>query len=300
MEALTFDVNSGFKAASYREIREALQEDFKRVFGEGINLDPSTPDGQLLDIFAYAYNALAQNIQGIVTNLNPATASGVFLDYLANLAVGGRNPGETDQELAKRVQSADRYGYATYTGMLTYLKKYLGVNTGLQANEEDKVVDGVNPNSFIVSVPAECELDNDAIAQHIFTCKPAGIRSQGTESGFVYYEGQKFVVRFSRVHTVNVYFEIAISEYTEEALPANYQDAIKDAVAAWAETEYTAGKDVILQRVVIPVFSVPGVLNVAVKARTEASAAWTEEGRISIGGANRAVVSRDNIGVSLA
>lgn len=300
MEALTFSSETGITAKSYAEIRAALREDFKRAFGEGINLDPSAPDGQLLDIFAYAYNALAQNIQGIATNLNVSTASGVFLDYLANIAVGGRSAGETDQELIKRVQSADRYGYATYSGMLNYLRKYLGVNTGLQVNDEDQEKEGVKPNSFIVSVPSECELTNDEIAAHIFECKAAGIKSQGTESGYVTTNGQKFVVNFSRVVFVNVYFDITVSEYTEEALPANYEDAIKDAVVSWAATEYTAGKDVILQRVVIPVYNVPGILNVEIKARTSEASPWQTSGRIAIGGAGKATVSKSNITVNIA
>lgn len=301
MQALDFDNESGLKVASFTEIREALQSDLKRVFGNSLNLAPSTPDGMLVDIFAYAFNALAQNMQGVITNLNVSTASGVFLDYLAEIAVGGRNEGESDEDLIKRIKAADHYGYATYNGMLTYLQKTIGAAVGLNVNENDETdVNGILPHRFAVYVPEESSLTNDEIANRIWECKPAGIKSQGTESGEATAADGKHVVFFNRISKTSIYLYIEISEYTEEILPDDYEAQIKAAVIDWTKGEYKPGKDVILQRLVIPVYNVQGVLNVAISARKDPADPWQTSGRIEIEASKYAEVLAENIEVRKA
>lgn len=301
MQALDFDNESGLKVASFTEIREALQSDLKRIFGDSLNLAPSTPDGMLLDVFAYAYNALAQNLQAVITNLNVSTASGIFLDYLAEIAVGGRNQGESDVELIKRIQAADHYGYATYNGMLTYLQKYIGAAVGLIVNEEDQIDEnGVPPHRFAVFVPEETGLTADEIAGHIWTCKPAGIKSHGSKSGEALAADGKHTVYYNQITKVDIYLNIEITEYTEEILPEDFAEQIKAAVMLWAAVEYKPGKDVILQRLVVPVYNVPGVLNIEIEAKTAAMEEWQTEGKISINASNYASVSAENIEVSKA
>lgn len=297
MNALDFDTESGLKVASFTEIREALQNDLKRVFGNNLNLAPSTPDGMLVDVFAYAYNALAQNLQGIATNLNPATASGIFLDYLAQIGLNGRREGETDAELSKRIQSADRYGYATYSGMLSYLRANIGADTGLQVNESDAEIEGVKPNSFVVAVPENCTLTNDEIAAFIFNCKPAGIKANGAESGTVTKYGVSYNVAFSRITFVPIFLRIFVSEYDEEMLPPDYETAIKNAVIDWAATEYKTGKDVIIQRLYVPIYKVPGIQNIEILAMVDINEGWVSGNRIPMNGAKYAKVTFDNIQV---
>ena len=57
INAVTIDQNGGVSVASFREIREQLAADYRAIFdseGESIDLDPSTPDGMLVDLFAFA------------------------------------------------------------------------------------------------------------------------------------------------------------------------------------------------------------------------------------------------------
>jgi hypothetical protein len=43
---------NGLSVRSYREIREELEKGMKGIFGSELILDPSSPDGQLIDLSA--------------------------------------------------------------------------------------------------------------------------------------------------------------------------------------------------------------------------------------------------------
>lgn len=76
---------NGISAPSYEEILEFLQSEAKRIFGDDVNLDADTQDGQLLAIFAAAVHDV--NSQAIATYnaFNPQTAKGVALDSVVAL-----------------------------------------------------------------------------------------------------------------------------------------------------------------------------------------------------------------------
>ena len=71
---------NGISAPSYEEILTYLQGEARRIFGEDINLDADTQDGQLIAIFAAAINDV--NAQAIATynSFSPLTAKGIALD----------------------------------------------------------------------------------------------------------------------------------------------------------------------------------------------------------------------------
>lgn len=71
---------NGISAPSYEEILTYLQGEARRIFGEDINLDADTQDGQLIAIFAAAINDV--NSQAIATynSFSPLTAKGIALD----------------------------------------------------------------------------------------------------------------------------------------------------------------------------------------------------------------------------
>lgn len=70
----------GISAPSYEEILTYFQGEARRIFGEDINLDADTQDGQLIAIFAAAVNDV--NAQAIATynSFSPLTAKGIALD----------------------------------------------------------------------------------------------------------------------------------------------------------------------------------------------------------------------------
>ena len=47
---------NGLSVRSYREIRGELENAMKGIFGSELILDPSSPDGQLIDLFGYTYD----------------------------------------------------------------------------------------------------------------------------------------------------------------------------------------------------------------------------------------------------
>lgn len=70
----------GISAPSYEEILTYFQGEARKIFGEDINLNADTQDGQLIAIFAAAINDV--NSQAIATynSFSPLTAKGIALD----------------------------------------------------------------------------------------------------------------------------------------------------------------------------------------------------------------------------
>lgn len=71
---------NGIQAPSYAEILEYFQSQARKIFGQDVNIDADTQDGQLIAIFALALSDV--NAQAIATynQFNPNTAVGVGLD----------------------------------------------------------------------------------------------------------------------------------------------------------------------------------------------------------------------------
>lgn len=71
---------NGIQAPSYAEILEYFQIQARNIFGQDVNIDADTQDGQLIAIFALALSDV--NAQAIATynQFNPNTAVGVGLD----------------------------------------------------------------------------------------------------------------------------------------------------------------------------------------------------------------------------
>ncbi|HIU85210.1 MAG TPA: baseplate J/gp47 family protein [Candidatus Aphodousia gallistercoris] len=81
IENPVFTVNEyGISAPTYSEILDYFQGKAREIFGQDINVDADTQDGQLIAIFAAAINDV--NAQAIATynQFNPNTAIGVGLD----------------------------------------------------------------------------------------------------------------------------------------------------------------------------------------------------------------------------
>lgn len=71
---------TGITAPSYEEILDYFKTKAKGIFGDDINLDSDTQDGQLLAIFAAAINDLNAQAIAVFNAYNPSTAIGVALD----------------------------------------------------------------------------------------------------------------------------------------------------------------------------------------------------------------------------
>lgn len=282
INAATLDTASGITIKSFREIREALEKDFKGTFGYDLNTSSSSPDGMLIDLFAYAAMEAAQTVQAALANLDVATAEGVFLDRIATIAGIARDPGETDASLRDRIGKAEFGGMATFNGMLTYLSDKLGGGISMKSNEEPEEMGGISGHSVAVYVPQSATSSDDEIAAAIWHCKPAGIRTHGSSSGKVTDKaGFEHEVKFTRIESLPMTLEVTVEEYDEETLPDDYDAKIKAALVEWAKDQYTPGKDIIIQRLASPIYdNVPGILDLQFKATFDGKSATS--GRIEV------------------
>lgn len=282
INAATLDTASGITIKSFREIREALEKDFKGTFGYDLNTSSSSPDGMLIDLFAYAAMEAAQTVQAALANLDVATAEGVFLDRIATIAGIARDPGEPDASLRYRIGKAEFGGMATFNGMLTYLSDKLGGGISMKSNEEPEEMGGIPGHSVAVYVPQSATSSDDEIAAAIWHCKPAGIRTHGSSSGKVTDKaGFEHEVKFTRIESIHMTLEVTVEEYDEETLPDDYDAKIKAALVEWAKDQYTPGKDIIIQRLASPIYdNVTGILNLQFKATFDGKSATS--GRIEV------------------
>lgn len=282
INAATLDTASGITIKSFREIREALEKDFKGTFGYDLNTSSSSPDGMLIDLFAYAAMEAAQTVQAALANLDVATAEGVFLDRIATIAGIARDPGEPDALLRDRIGKAEFGGMATFNGMLTYLSDKLGGGISMKSNEEPEEMGGIPGHSVAVYVPQSATSSDDEIAAAIWHCKPAGIRTHGSSSGKVTDKaGFEHEVKFTRIESLPMTLEVTVKEYDEETLPDDYDAKIKAALVEWAKDQYTPGKDIIIQRLASPIYdNVTGILDLQFKATFDGKSATS--GRIEV------------------
>lgn len=290
---------NGLSVKSYRETREALASKIKRIFGEDLDLSPSSPDGQLIDLFVYAYNEVVEALQGAASGLDLSSADGTYLDNLGHLMGQQRADGEDDDTFRARLLSSDPTGLATYGGMLTYLRNSIGPLVSLVENPEPEPdSSGIPGHNIAVFIPETySDIANDDIAQAIWNSKPAGIKAYGTESGTA--------VDAARItHTVNFfrvtggdpfYMRLTVTEYREEQLPRDYANQLKTQIANWALTEYTRGKDIIPQRAIQAVYKVPGIDTVNVEVSIDGQS-WTTD-RIPVMEASYAKLPVENISV---
>ena len=288
---------NGISVRSYRETREALASKIKGIFGEELDLTPSSPDGQLLDLFCYAYNEAAEAIAAGASSLNISSAEGTFLDNVGTLMGYTRGDGEDDDTFRARLLSASTTGLATFDGMLSYLRDYIGSGVALVENAEPTTdSSGIPGHSVAIYIPESYSgIDDNDIAQAIWNCKPAGIKAYGTSSGTATdAAGMEHPVNFFRVTgSEPFYMRVTITEYTEETLPGDYEARLKTAIANWALTEYTRGKDIIPQRAITAIYTVPGIDTVNVEVSTDGGSWQTT--RIPVLESSYASLPYDNI-----
>lgn len=72
---------TGISAPSYEEIYEYLKGHMRAIFGDDINLDADTQDGQMVGIVAAAISDVNAQAIAVYNAYNPTTAKGVALDF---------------------------------------------------------------------------------------------------------------------------------------------------------------------------------------------------------------------------
>lgn len=163
-------------------------------------------------------------------------------------------------------------------------------------NRSDETVDGLKPHSFEAIVHGG---DDREIAQTILNKAPIGIDTNGSiEVEVADSEGTLEKIYFSRPQEVPIYVKVIIEEYTEETLPGDLVNTIKQVVAASGNT-LPMGKDVIAQRFLGPIYSaVDGIGYINLTISTQAETGYTGE-TIAISRSQIATFAEDNISVAI-
>lgn len=313
--------DSGIRFKGFQDLRKTLVEAWEATFGSEIDSSPTSPDGHHIDLEAATINSVAEMIQAVANTMNRNQATGEYLDLLAAFLGLERLDGETDEELRTRMDKASVFGFATLDGMTTFLQNALGSSVVVKVNDEPvQDADGIPGHSFRVVVPSSVysdlqgraesgEIDgaDDYIAQMTWTCKPAGIKSDGNLSGFaVDKSGQKHQVNFSVPTNVEIEVQVILSLYDEETFPDNGEEMVHDAIidwstgnGTWVKAEYTAGKDVIPARFYVPILSVPGISSAELKVRKAGYSTWTSN-NIGINSQEIATLSQVDVSVAVA
>jgi uncharacterized phage protein gp47/JayE len=112
------------------------------------------------------------------------------------------------------------------------------------------------PKSFEAVVQGGTDAD---VANKIWTTKPAGIQTFGNTAFTITDSQDEFqVINFSRPTPIYIWVTVALTLYAEEVFPPNGQDLVAAAINTYGST-LGIGIDVLLQRVLAQIFSVPGI-----------------------------------------
>ncbi len=72
--------------------RNAVETEYRGIFGDDLITDPETPEGMLIDAETTSRQSVARNNAAIANQINPNIAGGIFLDAIWALTGGQRVP----------------------------------------------------------------------------------------------------------------------------------------------------------------------------------------------------------------
>lgn len=84
--------STGIKIDSFNDLFDAISAEYKNIYGQDINIEQDTPDGQKLSIFVKAYRDLQELGVSVYNSFDPDTAIGTQLNKLMKLCGISRIP----------------------------------------------------------------------------------------------------------------------------------------------------------------------------------------------------------------
>ena len=76
--------DAGIAIQSFQELRDDLKKEWEAVFGDAIDLSPTSVDGHHIDLECKTITSISQLIQAVANNLDPKKATGVWLDIIGD------------------------------------------------------------------------------------------------------------------------------------------------------------------------------------------------------------------------
>lgn len=206
-------------------------------------------------------------IAGTVTSIITPVSGWDTVDNIDSGVLGRAQ--ETDAELrVRRALSLVIAGAGTVEAIHARIINDVSnvTNCAVFENTSDIVVDDRPPHSLEVVVVGG---DPQDIGDMLWQIKPGGIQLYenpigGQTVSVIDSNGDTQTIYFTRPTTKYSHVKIDIVEYsTEETFPLDGVDQIKAAVLAYA-TPAVLGKDLLIQKWYVPIYTIPGLNEVAV------------------------------------
>lgn len=104
MAEYNYITSSGVIIPDTAEQRTAVENEFKAVFGQDLDISPETPQGVLITMETENRDAIVRNNAELANQINPDLAGGVFLDAIWALMGGapGCHPLDSDAGTVRR------------------------------------------------------------------------------------------------------------------------------------------------------------------------------------------------------
>lgn len=192
-----------------------------------------------------------------LTAMTPTLSGWISADNPADGIVGRDR--ETDQELhLRREQEIAAIGSGSAPAIRTAVGEVSGVSSVRVLVNDGDGVDGNGVPAHAIEVVVSGGADQD-IAQAIFENVAGGIKANGTTVVAVVDEfGESHAIGFTRVVDTPVYLHIEVVTDSDYGGDAN----LKESLAAWGDTYFTAGQLVVGSRIGAQLFSLEGVTQV--------------------------------------
>ncbi len=75
--------DAGIVIDELADIHQRLTEGFRKIYGDDINVDADTPDGQMIGLFSQEIANINQMLTFIIQMLDPYQATGTWLEQRA-------------------------------------------------------------------------------------------------------------------------------------------------------------------------------------------------------------------------
>jgi len=228
--------SDGIHMPTYEERLEELVTAYRQIFGEGIVLDPSIPDYQLLSTFARALDDTSAMVLDAYNSRNPAYAGGNALDLLGPQYGVTRYPSETDAQMRIRMEHAmASKGCATAEALLAALKGLRYVrDAAVYVNDTGETDgNGIPAHSLACVVysglPAE-------IREVIYKKKAPGIGTYGSTSGtYTDEDGNAHTICYSSPTTTQITIVVRIRVLRNDFVLAELEGEMKAAIVNFVQ-----------------------------------------------------------------
>ena len=167
--------NTGVIVPDTADVKTQVQNEFKEALGQDLSLEDSTPQGRLIDAETIARKSVLTNNAQIANQLNPNTASGVYLDAICAITGTTRNGATRTQVLATvsgvpgTIIPAGSQAKTSEGDLFSIVNNYTipengSGNTYVQAAETGPVACAINTLTQIVTAVPGWETINNPVA----------------------------------------------------------------------------------------------------------------------------------------